>query len=101
MNFTSIGQINHITQGCNQKLKQIENSDAMMIYVLNGEKHVECSGEHFIVKAGQLMAIPANTLMNVTNLSINDQQYKRFVLLGVVSYCISLHYLTCQLKLLG
>lgn len=76
MNFTSIGQINHITQCCNQKLKQIENSDAMMVYVLNGEKHVECSGEHFIVKAGQLIVIPANMLMNVTNLSINDQQYQ-------------------------
>ncbi|WP_176701832.1 hypothetical protein [Gilliamella sp. GillExp13] len=52
MDFTSIGRVNYITQRCNQTLKQIQSIDPMIVYVINGEKQIECEGEYFKVKTG-------------------------------------------------
>lgn len=76
MDFKLIGQIIHITQHCNHKLKYIENSQPLLVYVISGEKLVEWNGEILSVKAGQIIAIPANTILNMTNLSINNKPYQ-------------------------
>ena len=76
MDFKLIGQIIHITQHGNHKLKYIENSQPLLVYVISGEKLVELNGETLSVKAGQIIAIPANTILNMTNLSINNTPYQ-------------------------
>ncbi|MFQ0971406.1 helix-turn-helix domain-containing protein [Gilliamella sp. BG1] len=76
MDFASIGRVTYITQRCNQTLKQIQSNDPMIVYVINGEKQIECEGEYFKVKTGQLVLIPAGNLMNINNFYIDDKDYQ-------------------------
>lgn len=45
----------------------------MIVYVINGEKQIECEGEYFKVKTGQLVLFPAGNLMNINNFYIDDK----------------------------
>ncbi|OCG70355.1 hypothetical protein [Gilliamella sp. Fer4-1] len=73
--LTKLGQYSRVSQSCNYKLSQVRIVDPMLIRVVQGSKVISYKGEIYEILAGELLVVPANSLLDITNQNIQNKIY--------------------------